>query len=260
MLNFSIFNIGGLVGKFFWGLIGSGLVASASATVLVQYNFDRVSNLELDYSATTVAGLSANDFHDTSGATGAVSNTIDSGSSSSSLTSFFNSVSGVFNDSLVLWQNGGMSTGVGSDMPDAIANNQFIHFTMTADNVASYADLTSLTFDAVRSANNGVIDLAVRSSLDGFASDLTLDSSTIASSSTGFTTHTVDLSSADFDSVNSVEFRIYFDNRQADGNGGSGTSFDNIIVNGEFTQVPEPSSLLLLGAGVFSLIIRRTPR
>lgn len=236
------------------GLSGA-LACTANAAVLVGYTFDRVSSTELDFSADTVAGISANNYTDTAGT--AVGNTIAIGSTSTSLTSFFNlDTQPFFNDSAVLWENGGLATGTASDMLGAIAANQFMHFTMTILNPSDYVDLTNLTFQTTRTGGRGVIDLAVRSSVDGFASDLTLDDTIIDNTSATFETHTVDLSGAAFDNLTSpVEFRIYFDRRHANGNGGSGTSFDNIALNGEL--IPEPSSAALLCLGALGLIARR---
>ena len=232
-----------------------GSVASLSGVTLVEYTFDSTGALT-DYTPDVVAGVSANSLNDVDSA-GVVP-----ASNGSSFDFFFtpgNTASSLRNQA-VAFQDGGLATGVGADLDDAIANNQYFSFTVSAD-PGNILDLDNLTFTTFDSGNSTAQDFAVSSSLDGFGANLDLldgMGGTIADGVGDISTPAdVDLSGSEFDSVTSVEFRIYLDNRESDGNGGSGTAIDNLILNGEVELIPEPSTALLSAFAGLGLLARR---
>lgn len=175
----------------------------------------------------------------------------------SSFTEFFQVPQDVnFNaDRAVLYQNGGLATGTAVNFTNAIAANQYISFTASADAAGTFLDLDTLTFNAGASNNRGALQYQVRTSADGFATAVG-SGNFVFNGSTPL--QTIDLSSAQFDNLSSIEFRIYVDGRRSNGNGGSGTVFDNVILNGEL--IPEPSSTLLMtmvGVGLVACYRRK---
>ncbi|MBK1855185.1 PEP-CTERM sorting domain-containing protein [Verrucomicrobiaceae bacterium 5K15] len=252
----------------FIGSILCSAALSSQAAVLVEYNFDRLDGVGgtpdgdffdtvndgldtggedgIDYAATTLAGVSATNFGGAS-YNGFLDTQTDTGSS---LVEFFqlpNENNADFIGAAVLYETGGLDTGTEDNMAGAIAANQFISFTVSTD--AGTLNLENLSFN-VMGTNRRALDYEVRSSLDSFASTLASGGITVTDAA-----QNVDLSAAAFDSVSNIEFRIYVDDRLSNGNGGSGTAFDDVVLNG--TLVPEPSSTALLGLGGLALILRR---
>lgn len=133
------------------------------------------------------------------------------------------------------------------------ANNDYFTFTITA-NPGYQIDFSDFTFNGLRLVN-GPSSLALRSSLDGYASNI----GTVVATSTSATTHTVDLSGTDFLDVTDVTFRLYGYN--ATNNFGQGQySVNSYEFNGTVEAVPEPQSLALVGVGSLLMFgyLRRT--
>ncbi|MGH0034735.1 MAG: hypothetical protein ACQGVK_06870 [Myxococcota bacterium] len=124
-------------------------------------------------------------------------------------------------------ENRGLEDGETNDMAGAVAADQWVGFTVTAD-PGTLLDLDDLTFDVVRNSG-GALDYAIRTSVDGFAANLVFADDVITESQTN---QLIDLSGAAFDSLSSIEIRIYFDDRFADDGGSSGTRVDNVVLNG----------------------------
>ena len=126
----------------------------------------------------------------------------------------------------------GLEDGTDDDIAGAIAADQYLGFTVTA-NGSNILNLDSLEFDIQRAAN-GPNDYSVRSSVDDFATDLT--GNPIGYADQGITTtrtvQTIDLSDPSFDGLTSIEFRIYVDDRQTNNGGGSAVVFDDVVLNG----------------------------
>lgn len=160
-------------------------------------------------------------------------------------------------------------SGIGPEMGDnsinsfgwttgaAIDPNDYYEFTITPDaNIAM--DLTNLTFTYRRSAT-GPTMLEIRSSLDGFAAAFAgVDNlNDTANHRTGFgLSGFTNLESA-------ITFRIYgFAASSGAGTfrlglSGASTLVNNLQVSGQLDPIPEPATLLLIGAGLTALARRR---
>lgn len=154
------------------------------------------------------------------------------------------------------------STGSPTQPSIAIASSQistsfdpddYVGFTVTAD--SGYAlDLSSLSFaysfDATTSSATIFGSWFVRSSVDGFASNLATYTRFRTAGASWITTDpAVDLSALAFSSLSNVEFRIYLTKSEA---ATQNFRMDNIILDGSVIAVPEPATwgLLLLGGTV----------
>lgn len=112
-------------------------------------------------------------------------------------------------------------------------------------------DLTALSLVFDSSTTTG-IDIAVRSSVDGFSTDVYNWGGDLGAA--GHTV-TIDLSGGTYDNLSSIEFRIYgwgstaSSNRLAIGTLGTADGVDDIVLQGTVAAVPEPSvyTMLLLG-------------
>jgi hypothetical protein len=138
----------------------------------------------------------------------------------------------------------------------AVANNQFFQFT-TTPNAGFELDLTSLTFDAGRGGASTPRGFVLRSSLDGFSTDIA--TATIPTVQPTLTNFSIDLTGAAFQNINTaVTFRIY---GFAPAANGVGNFYDNLTLNGEVVTeavVPEPSSVTMaITAAVFGFGLAR---
>src|SRR5690606_319244 len=99
----------------------------------------------------------------------------------------------------------------------------------------------------------------IRSSVDGFASDLgSYTQSRTAGVTWSTTSPVVDLDSVVFEGLSSVEFRIYLTDAT------SGNDFylrmDNVVLDGSVLVVPEPSVLSMGAVAAVVLILLRRRR
>lgn len=159
-----------------------------------------------------------------------------------------------------------------STQSDAVTNNHSFSFTITPDAGFEF-DLTQLTINVGNQVNSGSFtsNYFLRSSVDGFAADIPILSAsgagitftggiaTRTTSTNGTTTGnllTLDLSGALYQNLTAATtFRIYlFDASAATG---AITRFDNVLVDGMVTAVPEPAAWVLGAFGAAMLIGRR---
>jgi len=212
-------------------LVSVVMTIQSQAAILASYDFNdnALDGTTLDLSASTTATfVTASDF------TGGL------GFATTTVTAFTS-------------EGLGLDNGTGQNMGNAIANNQFFAFTLTAA-TGTTINLDSLVFDVGRSPN-GANDFFIRSSVDMFATDIFFGNQAITQT---VANQNIDLTASSFDGLSSIEFRIFFDDRQSNANGSNGTFVDNVVVNGTVV-VPEPSTaLLLLGFGLgLSTLFRR---
>lgn len=124
-----------------------------------------------------------------------------------------------------------------------------------APEVGQEMSLSNFSFN-VWSTSSGAQNAAVRSSVDGFSSDL----ASIALTRSANNRPVVDLSGGSFDNLDSsVEFRIYLwgstGYQVAYFSDGTGTNA--IAVDGTVSAIPEPATLGMLGVAVVGLLFIR---
>lgn len=134
----------------------------------------------------------------------------------------------------------------------AVANNQFFQFT-TTPTPGFELDLTSLTFDAGRGGGSTPRGFVLRSSLDGFASDIA--TGTIPTVQPTLTPFSIDLSGISFQGITSaLTFRIYGFTPSAPL---VGVFYDDLTLNGTVVSaqaVSEPGTLTMVGMGLLGLL------
>ncbi|HMP90714.1 MAG TPA: PEP-CTERM sorting domain-containing protein [Kiritimatiellia bacterium] len=141
----------------------------------------------------------------------------------------------------------------GSTISDAILSNDYFSITITAE-AGFTLNVTNLSWFVNRSAT-GPSNLTLRSSADGFATDL----ATWLRSGTSAGEIGTPLA---ISGVNSIEFRIYGAGataaagslRVADGGNIGDTGIDLGVFG---SVVPEPGTILLMGAGLIALTASR---
>lgn len=161
------------------------------------------------------------------------------------------------------------ATLVADNLADAIANNDYITFTI--DPQAGFElDLTDISWDwtANTSIENGEwFALSLLSSIDGFTEANVIATSTNSRDGAGTLTlgpETFDLSASEFQNLTSaIEFRLYFTSNA--NLAGDLMRLDNLTVNGSLTAgfaqaVPEPSSELLVSLTILLGMQRRSKR
>jgi hypothetical protein len=132
----------------------------------------------------------------------------------------------------------------------AAAPDSYFQFTLTP-NAEEAMDLTSLSFYDDY-PNDPLSYVAVRSSLDGYTSDLLTTMIGLGS------TATVTLGSPFASLTTPVTFELIGWN--TNGDTGTITYYENLTVNGTTSAAPEPASLSLLGLGAAPLLGRRRRR
>ncbi|MGJ8644105.1 MAG: beta strand repeat-containing protein [Luteolibacter sp.] len=156
-------------------------------------------------------------------------------------------------------EGNGLADGTDDDMAGAIAADQYLGFTVTA-NGGNVLNLDSLEFDIQR-ATRGCNDYSVRSSVDGFATDIPTGLAagyTDQGITTTLTVQNIDLSDPSFDGLTSIEFRIYLDDRQNNGGGASAVVFDDVVLNG-IVVAPGSSIWQVDGDGDWSTMANWSP-
>jgi hypothetical protein len=132
------------------------------------------------------------------------------------------------------------------DLATALTNNKYFQFTLTAS-TGFDLDLTSLTFDVARGGAGTPRGYGVRSSADNFATNLsTADVGTVRPA---YTPISIPLTGGTFQDLPSITFRVYSYSPA----GGSSVDYDNIVVNGTVSAVPEPATFAALALGTLAL-------
>lgn len=143
------------------------------------------------------------------------------------------------------------------DAAAAYANQQFFQFTITP-NAGFLLMLSSLTFDAARGGTATPRGWALRSSVDGYASEIATQAvPTVYPATSPFS---VDLSAPAFQGLTgATTFRLY----QYSPGFGSGVFYDNLTLNGTVSGsgVPEPGAWVLMAFGLLGVagLTRRKP-
>ena len=232
------------------------LVHSSTAAVLVQYTFstgtDSAANAT--FSATTSF---ANTTHSsiTAGA-GITIQTLGTNTASGTYVTTTNTISntgGAAADYTVFAPVGFAETTIA----DAVANNDYFQFTLEADG-AFELDLSSIYFDAASGGDSSSTrQFQLRYSTDGFTTHTALATETaspitgsIAPFQSNWLRYTYSLASLP-DTSDTVTFRIY----GTTGHAVRQIRFDNLTVEG--SVIPEPSTYVLLSAGLAMIVILR---
>lgn len=132
----------------------------------------------------------------------------------------------------------------------AVTNNKYFQFTVAATG-ANTLTISSLDFLVARGGGSTPRGYAVRSSADGFATNIA--TADVATTRPNWTTLSIPLSGAGYSNLSSstpLTFRVY----SYSPGGGSSVDYDNITVQG---VVPEPVSLTLLAVPAAGLLMRR---
>ena len=235
--------------------LGLAMLTSSSAqaqtpSVIAQYDFD---NPRAFGNGNTTNAASA--FAATTSDSNLTAGSFTAGSGFSDL-----NVSGL--DALVVSEFLGLDRDLGTDndLAGAITAGDFFSVTLAA-NQGFTLDLESLTF-VVAQLDNGAQDYAVFSDVTGFSAADAIafgDNAIPIGAITAGELQTIDLSSPDFDGLNSIEFRVVYDDRFADVDDRSLTALDTFTVNGSVVAaaVPEPSAMVVLGLGGLAMLVRR---
>lgn len=143
----------------------------------------------------------------------------------------------VFSNTAVSGQSLAPQGIIGQNETEAINGDYYLEFTVTPDS-GFELDLSNLSVYLQRSSDGSASDWFVRSSLDGYSSNI--DS---VQPTQDFELYDIDLSAAAYQNITSgVTFRLY-----AYGGNPSGSSaslrHDNLSLSGEVTSIPEPAAI-----------------
>lgn len=146
----------------------------------------------------------------------------------------------------------------------ALSSDSYFSFTVNVDNGYTM-DLSALSFGTIFNGTDGIAAMTghffVRSSLDGFSTNIGSTFTESYTLSDVFTPRTIDLSGAAFQVITeSVEFRFYiYDNSGADGRY---LRIDEIVLQGDVNAIPEPSTTMAVfaAAAIIGVIASRRLR
>jgi len=141
-----------------------------------------------------------------------------------------------------------------SNAANAVANDSYFQFSITP-NVGYELDLSELAFQVATASpgapNNGYV---VRSSVDGFSSDL--QSGPIPTDYPSYTLVTVNLSGSGFQNLlTQTTFRIYTWLDTTEPN--PAAACDDIVLRGTVVSVPEPGTWILGASSLAMVVISR---
>lgn len=142
-----------------------------------------------------------------------------------------------------------------TDDATALANDTYWAVTVTP-NSGFRVSLTNLVFDVARGGASMPRGWSFYTSVDGFAlANRLATNPSVQSQRPTFAPATVDLSAARFQNLTGpITFRMYIFTPD----GGQSVEYDNMVLNGTVTVIPEPGSLALVGAAASGwLVLRR---
>lgn len=143
------------------------------------------------------------------------------------------------------------NTVLSNSAASAVANNQYFQFTLQA-NSGLGLDLLFMSFDAQATVQSMQVGWVLRSSIDGFATDVATSQIPSDSYMSHFNAYLGDLSTTSITAP--ITFRFYGYSPTAQ----SGIYFDNIkVFYGVSTPVPEPFTMALMGLGAAAALRRK---
>lgn len=129
---------------------------------------------------------------------------------------------------------------------NALANNIYFSINLTGSNL----NLGVLQFDVGKGGNSDPRGYFIRSSVDGFASDI-FSTLLPSGSASAPALQSIDFSSLSaFQNLTTINFRFYLFTPSI----GNSVDFQNLTLNSNINNVPEPSALLLLITGAAPLL------
>jgi hypothetical protein len=241
-----------------------GLVTPAPAAVLVSYNFGTTTGNQTNVPQMVGSNMTATNFGAAATVTGAAD--VNNGVNTSMRLGYADGFTGSSERSVRVQNSGDTAisaatyTTTSAREARAIELDRFVLFSLTPD-TGYQLDLTSITFDWTRHANNTETrGWAMYVSKDAFATSTRVTGAEVGSGAIAWNSVNESLALSDISST--TTFRIYYwstGGLDSSGNrDGRSFRFDNVVVNGEVELIPEPGSLALLAAG--GLLVLSRPR
>jgi len=237
------------------------MVSQSHAAVLAEYLFATASNFTQSTTSTAASGTST----DTDGGSTASAFTAGAGlvgvTAASGGTTTITGISGQGSPaaSSIFARIGGTT----ASGPDAISGNDYYGFSVTPS--AGLMNLTSLTLATAITTSTPatfVFDgtIFVRSSVNGFSTDLASWTQTSVETGQGWTSRTVSLTDPLFQNLTTAtEFRFYFYSSSSSvADPASVMRIDSVVLNG--TVIPEPTVFGLFGVASLVFCTRRRTR
>jgi len=243
-------------------IIIASIITEGTATVVANYDFSNSgtpTDLPNTFAEplTSDPNITASSFSNGPGFTGSVvvAPGISTGSDSLGNTGY-----GTGNG--FLYANRGSGVNTNGTEAEAFTDGEYFEVTITPE--TNYEiNFTTLSFYSwVNNKNRGADQFTVTSSIDGHSLLNAIGVGEISPNSSGVTannalSYNINLSAPQFQNIDtSTTFRIYV------WSGGSTTSsslvgFDNLVFDGDVSIIPEPSTTIILGAGLGALVMRR---
>ena len=136
---------------------------------------------------------------------------------------------------------------------DAIANNDYIEFTIPAVTLGFSYDVTTINFDLQRS-NNGLTAIALRSSLDGYSANIDVEITLVDNNNQQNVTFNV----SQLNNTGAITYRLYGYAENTNGSGRLDGPGDNIEVNGSINDLTPVSCLVSDDFSAASLVVEWT--
>jgi len=140
---------------------------------------------------------------------------------------------------------------------DAFTNSSFFSFSLTVGSNVSDLDLTSISFDAARGGGSTPRGFAIRVDTPTTADQVVRTAQDVDTVRATFTNYSTTLNG--FTSLQNLVAGnvVTFEIAVYSPNDGNSLEFDNLIVNGDVTPIPEPSTVAIAGLGLVVLGFRR---